>query len=479
MVVEKGKSQSRALLRAIIGLGFAGALVVAIPLAQIVFGEQFGASMYWHLAAASIAAAAVFLAFGCGIVPRHMRGVRLLSVGSFVCIALYCAQMAALLLEPHANNTLQVVAGLFGGTGAACSYLLWIDALMESKHSAWPIALFAAAAVSFVLTSASFFGQWGFVAVPCVCAAACCAMRALEPPVKVVSFDANVEKVKTQRDAIGRIVTAALLLSLVWGYCLHHFVFYSMVVFSYGDMLASGIVGVTVIAVWIAWALYASRAKSASAFSVLKALPVAMVPTFVPLQYFAGFLSFNMQMAFVFATGAVLAVLFVFLSGECANALRCKPQTVSALSLGSIVLGLFAGAALNALVGTDTTSLLWAIAPVLCLLVGIVVCNFTLDKSALAKDIAKGSGSEAFSSQLSDEGAEFKKSCIMLAGDCGLTAREVDVLYMLVQGYSVTRVAESLHIAEGTATTHKRHIYQKLDVHSKNELIDKMKDYRD
>lgn len=66
-----------------------------------------------------------------------------------------------------------------------------------------------------------------------------------------------------------------------------------------------------------------------------------------------------------------------------------------------------------------------------------------------------------------------------LSNDCGLTAREVDVLCLLVQGYSIPRVCEMLHVAEGTATTHRRHIYQKLEVHTKNELIDRVRRYGD
>ena len=34
------------------------------------------------------------------------------------------------------------------------------------------------------------------------------------------------------------------------------------------------------------------------------------------------------------------------------------------------------------------------------------------------------------------------------------------------------RVQEELVISEGTAITHRRNIYRKLDVHSKQELID-------
>ena len=54
----------------------------------------------------------------------------------------------------------------------------------------------------------------------------------------------------------------------------------------------------------------------------------------------------------------------------------------------------------------------------------------------------------------------------------GLTGRESDVLSILARGHGLSRVQDELFISEGTAITHRRHIYQKLNIHSKSELID-------
>ena len=43
---------------------------------------------------------------------------------------------------------------------------------------------------------------------------------------------------------------------------------------------------------------------------------------------------------------------------------------------------------------------------------------------------------------------------------------------MLAHGNSLARVQSDLVISEGTAITHRRNIYRKLDVHSKQELLD-------
>lgn len=52
-----------------------------------------------------------------------------------------------------------------------------------------------------------------------------------------------------------------------------------------------------------------------------------------------------------------------------------------------------------------------------------------------------------------------------------LTNREMDVLVLLYQGRSIPFIQQELYIAEGTATTHVRHIYQKLGVHTRQEFI--------
>lgn len=54
----------------------------------------------------------------------------------------------------------------------------------------------------------------------------------------------------------------------------------------------------------------------------------------------------------------------------------------------------------------------------------------------------------------------------------GLTTREIEVLLLLVSGRSGTYIAKELVLSPETVKGHTRHIYQKLNVHSKQELID-------
>ncbi len=65
----------------------------------------------------------------------------------------------------------------------------------------------------------------------------------------------------------------------------------------------------------------------------------------------------------------------------------------------------------------------------------------------------------------------FVSKCKNIAPRIRPDPRELEVLIILAQG-NTSRVQEELVISEGTAITHRRNIYRKLDVHSKQELID-------
>lgn len=62
-----------------------------------------------------------------------------------------------------------------------------------------------------------------------------------------------------------------------------------------------------------------------------------------------------------------------------------------------------------------------------------------------------------------------------IVGEFGLSARERQVMAMLAQGYTRTFIKDELVISEGTARAHIAHVYQKLDVHKKDELLNLIK----
>lgn len=62
--------------------------------------------------------------------------------------------------------------------------------------------------------------------------------------------------------------------------------------------------------------------------------------------------------------------------------------------------------------------------------------------------------------------------CHELAHAFGLSKREQEVLVLLAKGRSVPFIAEEFTVSKGTVKTHVRHIYEKLGIHNKQELLD-------
>ena len=59
-----------------------------------------------------------------------------------------------------------------------------------------------------------------------------------------------------------------------------------------------------------------------------------------------------------------------------------------------------------------------------------------------------------------------------MAGHYRLSARELEVRVLMAKGRSASRVAEDLGVTLATINSHVNHIYRKLGVHSRQELID-------
>lgn len=67
---------------------------------------------------------------------------------------------------------------------------------------------------------------------------------------------------------------------------------------------------------------------------------------------------------------------------------------------------------------------------------------------------------------------ELVDRCDEIARTYKLSAREEEVLLLLAQRKTVGIIERELLIANGTAKAHVRHIYQKLDIHTRQELFD-------
>lgn len=65
----------------------------------------------------------------------------------------------------------------------------------------------------------------------------------------------------------------------------------------------------------------------------------------------------------------------------------------------------------------------------------------------------------------------FRQRCEIVANTYLLSRRESEVMHYLARGYKSSHIQQQLYISEGTAKTHIRHLYRKLNIHSQQDLI--------
>ncbi len=67
----------------------------------------------------------------------------------------------------------------------------------------------------------------------------------------------------------------------------------------------------------------------------------------------------------------------------------------------------------------------------------------------------------------------FRKYAPTPSNEHGLTERELEILAQLVQGLDTIELAEKLFISRETVRNHIKHIYEKLHVHSRSQVVAK------
>ena len=83
--------------------------------------------------------------------------------------------------------------------------------------------------------------------------------------------------------------------------------------------------------------------------------------------------------------------------------------------------------------------------------------------------------SRTVSSEKSTPAFSIEDACHMLAEQGELSQREFDVLILMASGLSQANIAQELILSNHTVHAHVSHIYAKLDIHSKQELISRVR----
>ncbi|MEG1433968.1 MAG: helix-turn-helix transcriptional regulator [Gordonibacter sp.] len=66
----------------------------------------------------------------------------------------------------------------------------------------------------------------------------------------------------------------------------------------------------------------------------------------------------------------------------------------------------------------------------------------------------------------------FKLKCSIVAQRYGLSSREAEIALLIAQGRDSAHIEQRLFISRSTVQTHRMHLYRKLDIHNRQELLD-------
>ena len=108
-----------------------------------------------------------------------------------------------------------------------------------------------------------------------------------------------------------------------------------------------------------------------------------------------------------------------------------------------------------AIVGTEPTSLIFV-----CILAAIVI-PLVRQEYNITQLMAPPSSESTQEQRIKELAAEFS-----------LSARETEIVTLIARGFTTDNVAKKLYISPYTVNTHIRHVYEKVGIHKRSELID-------
>ncbi|OUO87983.1 hypothetical protein B5F40_13020 [Gordonibacter sp. An230] len=176
-------------------------------------------------------------------------------------------------------------------------------------------------------------------------------------------------------------------------------------------------------------------------------------------------------------TGYHLFLVYVYTEfGLMAADTKTEPCLVFAGGTCTIDIGLASGSMLAAVVlplpGVWATGAALGIAYLL-LLIGVLLFPKALENiENRERDKAFAKSLQANADEPVDPLRDLEGRCANVAAGFGLSAREKDVLGYLLCGRTLRSIANETFLSYNTVKTHVSHIYQKVGVHSRDELID-------
>ncbi|MDR1712669.1 MAG: LuxR C-terminal-related transcriptional regulator, partial [Coriobacteriales bacterium] len=168
-------------------------------------------------------------------------------------------------------------------------------------------------------------------------------------------------------------------------------------------------------------------------------------------------------------------LLIWILLAEAARNFRLSSTAVFGMGWGMVTLGFIIGAIVGSLIEAmgpftpQALSLLALLATTMVLFSYMFVFN---ENDLIELSQAGEEGREEDLSATNQRPRPFQTRCREIAAEYELSPKETEIMVLFAKGRSTPRIQEDLFLSRGTVTTHLRHIYQKMNIHDKQELLD-------
>lgn len=364
------------------------------------------------------------------------------------------------------------LGAVLSGASSAVILLEWIDVLRAVGSKTALVEMSFAGCIAFVAGLATSSATWNIacvlsVVLPCVCGYLLyrCSSEAVRP--EMVSAPEPISA--STRRLFVKIAAGSLLVGMLQGFFDLIMGYEAYSVFDiYGVYLLAG--GFFALLVLCGAAIFFPRDGVFNAYRLsmfLLCLGCLLGP-FVDdgTTYYSG--------AVIFGGYACFGVALCIVCIEASTSFRMSCVRIAGFALAALFTGQVAGLALGFVVQDSYADMNLASVTLLAVSLLFVSHAFVLTELDLVR-VGIGEVGSRMGAVDSGEGSHESEpcdSCEIIIEKYGLTPRESDVLPLLLQGRTISRIQEALYISAGTVSTHIRHIYQKTGVSDRQGLID-------
>ncbi|WP_302403492.1 response regulator transcription factor [Adlercreutzia equolifaciens] len=227
------------------------------------------------------------------------------------------------------------------------------------------------------------------------------------------------------------------------------------------DSFTFGILGGALFILVIAGIYTLSRNR----LNIFKIYPALLIAIMVGFSLFLSSM-FAYFPAFIVGIGvqSLFEVLLIMYFGILTTKGYATPALTFAMAGGFVRLGLATGNSLALWYESMAVPVTQALTPptclaFMCLLAVVLVPLVRMEFSIVALTAAPPTRNEV------------EEICAEAAAEFGLSAREAEILLLIARGHTTNSMAEKLVISPYTVNTHIRHIYDKMQIHKRSELL--------